>query len=73
MIGSAQAVDTPARPSGGRSASDDQLGDRRALARFAEHVALTGVSIKEGRRVIYAGWDRKRGRRVRVIVEEVER
>lgn len=53
-------------------AGDDELADHRAFARFAEHVALNGVSVKEGRRVIYAGWDRKQRRRVRVIVEDLD-
>lgn len=72
MIGTAQALSQPPRRSAAATASPEQASDRRALSRFAEHVALTGVSIKEGKRVIYSGWDRKRGRRVRVIVEEVE-
>ena len=76
MIGSAPARAQPSRSTADSARDGDRLDhrvdDRRAFSRFAEHIALSGVSVKDGKRVIYAGWDRQRGRRVRVIVEELE-
>ncbi|MCA9667878.1 MAG: hypothetical protein KC503_19905 [Myxococcales bacterium] len=59
---------------GAQEAPPDAARERRALTRFVDRIALTGVKLQQGDdgALVYAGWDRKLGRAVRIIVEAVE-
>lgn len=48
------------------------LPNQRAMQSFAQRIALTGVSIREGEKLVFAGWDRLSQRPVRVVIEEEE-
>lgn len=64
-------------PGDEQSASEtppDAARERRALTRFVDRIALTGVRMQHGDdgELVYTGWDRKLGRPVRVIIEPVD-
>jgi hypothetical protein len=55
------------------SVSESPLpGNDRALSDFSNRVLLTGVSILQGERVVFSGYNRQTRRPVRVVIEEIE-
>jgi hypothetical protein len=44
----------------------------RALSDFSNRVLLTGVSVRQGDRVVFSGYNRQTRRPVRVVIEELD-
>jgi hypothetical protein len=58
------------QPSG--SCGGPRTPNRRALERFTDRIVLTGVAMRDGEKLVFSAWDRRRNRAVRVVVEDDE-